>query len=181
MRGLFLFSHREFLWAGSWARLLPGLCLILVGVAAGRAVAGWWSVPSVPAWSLPNADPVYVAGLAAQQHWFGVMPERVAAAGPLNVKVLGVWAPLADQASGMVVLEDGGQHLAAQVGKALPSGWVLKQVQASGVVLSQGGRERFVPLERTQPDVRAGAALPPGMPDQPAIIMPTPMVNPPAK
>jgi type II secretory pathway component PulC len=161
--------------------LSPGLCLILVGVAAGRLMAGWWAVPGAAAWSLPSADPVYAAGLAAQQHWFGAMPVRAAAAGPLNVKILGVWAPLADPASGMAVLEDGGQHLAAQVGKALPSGWVLKQVQATGVVLSQGGSERFVPLARSQPDARAVAALPPGMPDQPTIIMPTPMVNPPAK
>lgn len=165
MPGRSLFRIPESRLFARLARALPYFSVLLAGLLLGRLVMAWWNFPMSAAWVLPQADPQYAAGRVAQQHWFGALTEHAVDATSLSVKVLGVWAPLADAAAGVAVLEDNGKHLAEPVGKTLPSGWVLAQVQASGVVLRQAGVERFVPLNRPAPTLNGAPAAAPAVPD----------------
>lgn len=145
------------------AAVLPWLCLGLTAVLIGRCAMDWWGSPGTAHWLPPEADSRYAAGLAAQQHWFGV-PASPAAL-PFNVKVLGLWAPVGEAGAGFAVLDDNGRHVVARVGLALSSGWSVAAVQASGVILRRAGADRFVPLARAQTvNVAPVPATPPAVP-----------------
>jgi len=156
--GRSLFRGSEGRLSSRAASALPWLCLAAAGVLLGRFAVAWWERPDGARWRLPQADMQYAAGLAAQRHWFGAVPEQAQTAAPLNVQVLGVWASLADASSSVAVLDDNGRHVALPVGRTLPSGWSLAQVQASGVLLRQAGVEQFIPLRRVPASAATQAA-----------------------
>ncbi|WP_166726959.1 hypothetical protein [Crenobacter cavernae] len=152
--------------------LLPYAVLFLAAFGLGRSLMAPFAAPTSRAVGLPDADPALAAAQAAAAHWFGDARQAAPAAAAPAGRLIGMWAPQG-ASGGFAIIEDGGQRHVLTPGKALPSGWILAGFDASGALLTLGGAESRLVIERAAGAPGEPAAAPQAL-DAPSAQMMAP-------
>ncbi len=151
----------------------PLLAGLVLAVYAGSQLVTLLSPTTHGYRALPVPAPAEQAGSVAQAHWFGVEPVAQLDAPP-PLTVIGVYAPQGNAPGGFAIVDENGHSTPLLQGKSTAGGWTLRRVEASGIVVTQGGQERFVPLiarSGANPAAVTPAGVDPaGMPGAPAMM-----------
>lgn len=127
---------------GLWC-LLAVLMPLLAPASLSLRLLG---MPNVPA----------TAEIVAQQAWFGMAAAPDMAVPESTLTLVGVMGSGVADGGDFAIVQEAGVTMVLRPGASSPAGWVLVKVEGQGVVVSRGGVEQRIMLQRAaQPPMEA--------------------------
>ena len=96
--------------------------------------------------AMPNTPAA--AGMVAQQSWFGVPVSAESTAPAAMLTLTGLMGSGVASGGDFAIVQENGTTLVLRPGASSPAGWVLVKVEGQGIVVSRGGVEQRIMLQR---------------------------------